>query len=47
MRNSLQDTGAPLIMPIDNILSVQGRGTIVVGKSWDCFLRGIFINYAC
>ena len=27
----VRDTQAPLIMPIDNVLSVQGRGTIVVG----------------
>ena len=46
MRSSLQDTGAPLIMPIDNVLSVQGRGTIIVGKSWDYFLRRIFINFS-
>ena len=26
-----RDTQAPLLMPIDNVLSVQGRGTIVVG----------------
>jgi len=27
----VRDTQAPLIMPIDNVFSVQGRGTVVVG----------------
>ncbi len=27
-----RDTGSPLLMPIDNMLTVQGRGTVVVGN---------------
>ena len=28
-----RDVEAPLIMPVDNIISVKGRGTVVVGES--------------
>ena len=27
-----RDTSSPLIMPVDNIVSIPGRGTVVVGE---------------
>jgi elongation factor Tu len=33
-----RDVTSPLILPIDNILTVPGRGTVVIGKSRDLIL---------